>query len=158
MVSAYNDISNIRTAMNRGAFDFVVKPVNFEDLEVTILKTLRHVSQLKETLQAIKENNILRMYVDENVLSFMNRREFESSLMANEVVEASVVFMDICGFTAITENVDADTVVQLINKYFDVMVKEIIAQNPFIICENTMFCTAKVGSKNAHSTNEHGHF
>lgn len=129
MVSAYGDMDNIRTAMNRGAFDFVCKPVNFEDLEVTVEKTIQHVQQLRDTLQAIKENNILRMYVDENVLSFMNRREFESSLMANEVVEASVVFMDICGFTAITENVDADTVVQLINKYFDVMVKEIIAQN-----------------------------
>ncbi|MFN8348580.1 MAG: adenylate/guanylate cyclase domain-containing protein [Spirosomataceae bacterium] len=129
MVSAYGDMDNIRTAMNRGAFDFVCKPVNFEDLEVTVEKTIQHVQQLRETLQAIKENNILRMYVDENVLSFMNRREFESSLMANEVVEATVVFMDICGFTAITENVDADTVVQLINKYFDVMVKEIIAQN-----------------------------
>jgi adenylate cyclase len=129
MVSAYGDMDNIRTAMNRGAFDFVCKPVNFEDLELTVEKTIQHVQQLRETLQAIKENNILRMYVDENVLSFMNRREFESSLMANEVVEASVVFMDICGFTAITENVDADTVVRLINKYFDVMVKEIIAQN-----------------------------
>jgi adenylate cyclase len=129
MVSAYGDMDNIRIAMNRGAFDFVCKPVNFEDLEVTVEKTIQHVQQLRDTLQAIKENNILRMYVDENVLSFMNRREFESSLMANEVVEASVVFMDICGFTAITENVDADTVVSLINKYFDVMVKEIIAQN-----------------------------
>ncbi len=129
MVSAYGDMENIRIAMNRGAFDFVCKPVNFEDLEVTVEKTIQHVQQLRETLQAIKENNILRMYVDENVLSFMNRREFESSLMANEIVEATVVFMDICGFTAITENVDADNVVRLINKYFDVMVKEIIAQN-----------------------------
>ncbi|WP_428665567.1 adenylate/guanylate cyclase domain-containing protein [Runella sp.] len=128
MVSAYGDMENIRTAMNRGAFDFVVKPVNFEDLELTVQKTLTHVQQLRDTLQAIKENNILRMYVDENVLSFMSRREFESALMANETVEATVVFMDICGFTAITENADPDTVVRLINKYFDVMVKEIIAQ------------------------------
>lgn len=127
MVSAYGDLDNIRIAMNRGAFDFVCKPVNFEDLELTVQKTLQHVKQLRDTLQAIKENNILRMYVDENVLSFMNSQEFEKSLMANETVEASVVFMDICGFTAITENVEANTVVRLINKYFDVMVKEIIA-------------------------------
>ena len=38
MVSAYGDMDNIRTAMNRGAFDFVCKPVNFEDLELTIEK------------------------------------------------------------------------------------------------------------------------
>jgi adenylate cyclase len=126
MVSAYSDMDNIRVAMNRGAFDFVCKPVNFEDLELTVIKTLLHVQQLRDTLQAIKENNILRMYVDENVLSFMGGQEFENSLLANEVVEASVVFMDICGFTAITEKVEANTVVRLINKYFDVMVKEII--------------------------------
>ncbi len=129
IVSAYGDMDNIRTAMNRGAFDFVCKPVNFEDLEVTIEKTLKHVLQIKETLQAIKENNILRMYVDENVLKFMGSREYEDSLMVNETVEATVVFIDICGFTAITESAQANTVVHMLNKYFDVMVKEIIAQN-----------------------------
>src|SRR5690349_16686069 len=55
IVSAYGDMENIRVAMNRGAFDFLCKPVNFEDLEVTMKKTLKHVLQLKETLQAIKE-------------------------------------------------------------------------------------------------------
>ena len=129
MVSAYGDMDNIRTAMNRGAFDFVCKPVNFEDLELTIEKTIRHVEQLNETLLAIKENNILRMYVDENVLKFMGSREFEDSIMVNETMEATAVFIDICGFTAITEVEPADTVVRLLNKYFDVMVKEIIAQN-----------------------------
>ena len=64
MVSAYGDMENIRMAMNRGAFDFVCKPVNFEDLEVTMDKTMLHVSHLRETMQAIKENNILKMYVD----------------------------------------------------------------------------------------------
>jgi adenylate cyclase len=129
IVSAYGDMENIRTAMNKGAFDFICKPLNFDDLELTMIKTIRHVTQLRETLQAIKENNILRMYVDENVLNFMNRREFESTLMINETIEASVAFIDICSFTSITENERADTVVKLLNKYFDVMVKEIIAQD-----------------------------
>ena len=46
MVSAFNDMDNIRTAMNRGAFDFVTKPINFEDLEITINKTIGHVEGL----------------------------------------------------------------------------------------------------------------
>jgi adenylate cyclase len=132
MVSAYGDMENIRSAMNKGAFDFVCKPVNFEDLEVTIEKTMKHVAQINDTLLAIKENNILRMYVDANVLKFMGSREFEDSIMANETMEATAVFIDICGFTAITEVEPADTVVRLLNKYFDVMVKEIIAQNGHI--------------------------
>ncbi|QNL52325.1 response regulator [Olivibacter sp. SDN3] len=129
MVSAYGDMDNIRTAMNRGAFDFVFKPVNFSDLDLTIEKTLQHVSQVKRTLQAIKENNILKMYVDEHVLNFMTHQEFEKSLMVNETVEATVAFIDICGFTSITENVAADDVVKLINNLFDLIVKEIINYN-----------------------------
>ncbi len=132
IVSAYGDMDNIRTAMNKGAFDFITKPVNFDDLETTINKTIRYVSQTRETLEAIKENNILRMYVDKNVLSFMTRREFENTLMANETIEATVVFIDVCGFTAITENSEPDKVVTLLNKYFDVMVREIIAQNGYV--------------------------
>ena len=132
MVSAYGDMDNIRTAMNRGAFDFVTKPVNFEDLELTMEKTIRHVNQIKETLKAIKENNILKMYVDENVLSFMGTREYEASLTDNETIDATVAFIDICSFTSISEKETPDTVVGLLNKYFDLMVKEIIAQNGII--------------------------
>ena len=132
IVSAYGDMENIRTAMNRGAFDFITKPINFEDLSVTIEKTLRQVEQIRETLKAIRENSILKMYVDEAVLNFMGSREFESSLMANELVEASIVFIDICSFTTISENESPDTVVKLLNSYFEVMVKEIIAQGGYV--------------------------
>lgn len=132
IVSAYGDMDNIRTAMNRGAFDFVTKPVNFEDLERTMQKTMEYVEQLRKTLQAIKENDILRMYVDESVLTFMSRPEFETSLSASETVVATVLFIDICGFTAISERESADTVVRLVNRYFDVMVKEIIAQGGLV--------------------------
>jgi class 3 adenylate cyclase/AmiR/NasT family two-component response regulator len=132
IVSAYGDMENIRTAMNRGAFDFITKPVNFEDLELTMQKTLKQVEQMKETMKAIKENNILRMYVDETVLNFMGGKEFEKSLLENETIEATVTFIDICGFTAISENEKPDTVVKLLNNYFDVMVKEIIAQNGLV--------------------------
>jgi adenylate cyclase len=129
MVSAYGDMQNIRTAMNRGAFDFVCKPVDFEDLDVTIEKTIHHVLQTRATLAAIKENNILKMYVDENVLNFMTSKEYEKSLLQNETIQATVLFVDICGFTAITENAPADQVITIVNELFDLIVKEVIAQN-----------------------------
>lgn len=132
IISAYGDMENIRTAMNRGAFDFITKPVNFQDLELTMEKTIKHVDQIQRTLQAIKENNILKMYVDETVLNFMGGREFESSLMVNETVEATVVFIDICSFSAISEKEAPDKVIKLLNSYFDVMVKEIIAQKGYV--------------------------
>ena len=132
IVSAYGDMENIRTAMNRGAFDFITKPVNFLDLELTIEKTLAHVNQLRQTLKAVKENNILKMYVDETVLHFMDSREYETSLMVSETLEASIAFIDICGFTSISENETPDNVVKLLNSYFDVMVKEIIHHEGYI--------------------------
>jgi len=132
IVSAYGDMDNIRTAMNRGAFDFITKPINFDDLAITMDKTLDHVAQTRETLKAVKENNILKMYVDETVLNFMGSREFESSLIANETVEATVAFIDICSFTAISEKEKPDTVISILNNYFEVIVKEIIDQGGYI--------------------------
>ena len=52
IVSAYGDMDNIRTAMNRGAFDFVTKPIHFDDLEITIHKTLKHIQTMEQALEA----------------------------------------------------------------------------------------------------------
>ena len=50
IISAYGDMKNIRTAMNRGAFDFVTKPVDFKDLQITIERTLSHMQEWREAL------------------------------------------------------------------------------------------------------------
>ncbi len=132
IVSAYGDMANIRTAMNHGAFDFLTKPINFEDFAITVERTLQYVEQLQDTLKAIQENNILKMYVDENVLQFMCCREFENALTQNENIEATVAFIDISSFTSISENEAPDTVVKLLNSYFEIMVAEIVAQGGYI--------------------------
>ena len=62
----------------------------------------------------------------------MTSNEYEASLMASETVQATIAFIDICGFTSISENETPDTVVKLLNSYFEVMVKEIIAQNGYV--------------------------
>jgi class 3 adenylate cyclase len=128
IISAYGDMENIRKAMNLGAFDFVTKPVDFQDLEITMEKTLGYIHQVKGTIQAMRENNILKMYVDETVLNFMGGKEIEAALMENETIEATVAFIDLVGFTKISETEDPNTVVGLLNEYFDLMVKEIIEE------------------------------
>ena len=55
VVSAYGDMQNIRMAMNYGAFDFVTKPIDFEDLEITINRTLASVANLQEQQQKLEE-------------------------------------------------------------------------------------------------------
>ncbi|MDX1332601.1 MAG: adenylate/guanylate cyclase domain-containing protein [Robiginitalea sp.] len=132
IVSAYGDMDNIRTAMNRGAFDFVTKPINFEDLTITMEKTLEHVRQIRDTLRAVKENNILRMYVDENVLSFMGGQEYESKITASEQIEATVMFVDLCDFTSISEQAPPQQVVRMLNRYFDTIVQEIISHDGYV--------------------------
>ena len=54
IVSAYGDMKNIRTAMNRGAFDFVTKPIDFADLKVTIERTLRNLISWREATESAK--------------------------------------------------------------------------------------------------------
>ncbi len=51
IVSAYGDMENIRTAMNRGAFDFLTKPISFDDLEITMDKTLEEISLIWHSQQ-----------------------------------------------------------------------------------------------------------
>ncbi len=91
-----------------------------------------HIAHLKNTMKAIQENDILKMYVDETVLNFMGGQEFANSLLENEIINGTVAFIDICGFTSISETQPANKVVELLNDYFDVMVKEIIDHNGIV--------------------------
>lgn len=50
IVSAYGDMDNIRTAMNRGAYDFVTKPIDFIDLETTIEKTIKELDTIRSAI------------------------------------------------------------------------------------------------------------
>lgn len=65
IVSAYGDMDNIRTAMNLGAFDFITKPIDFKDLEVTMVKTIKHVLELKQSAETLRENDTLKIYLNE---------------------------------------------------------------------------------------------
>src|SRR5215467_9211224 len=75
VVSAYGDMANIRTAMNRGAFDFVTKPVDLNDLEVTIdktLETIAYVRQLdRERSEAERARANLARYFSPNIVDLL---------------------------------------------------------------------------------------
>ena len=51
MVSAYGDMDNIRSAMNKGAFDFATKPIDLDDLSRTIEKAIEQVRYIRESQQ-----------------------------------------------------------------------------------------------------------
>ncbi len=99
IVSAYGDMENIRTAMNRGAFDFVTKPINLTDLEVTINKCLKELEILKEALSSRDQLVALQRELDiateiqtsilpQTFPPFPDRKEFDihaQMITANEV-------------------------------------------------------------------------
>jgi sigma-B regulation protein RsbU (phosphoserine phosphatase) len=60
MVSAYSDMANIRKAMNRGAFDFLTKPIHFDDLTATIEKTHREIELYRAGVEAQQRLTTLR--------------------------------------------------------------------------------------------------
>ena len=64
IISAYGDMKNIRTAMNRGAFDFITKPLDFEDLRITVDRTLRHLMEWREALAARDKLTALQNELD----------------------------------------------------------------------------------------------
>jgi sigma-B regulation protein RsbU (phosphoserine phosphatase) len=61
IVSAYGDMENIRTAMNRGAYDFLTKPIDFQDFEVTLNKTILELETIKQGLQAREELTAMQL-------------------------------------------------------------------------------------------------
>lgn len=64
MVSAYGDMENIRSAMNGGAYDFVTKPIDFNDLETTIEKTVAEIDLYLESMAAKLRLDALRFDLD----------------------------------------------------------------------------------------------
>jgi phosphoserine phosphatase RsbU/P len=99
IVSAYGDMDNIRTAMNRGAFDFITKPVDFEDLEITINKTLEEITLIRRSMDehdqlvSIQKDLITAREIQQAILPkvfppFPNQKKFDvyaSMVPAKEV-------------------------------------------------------------------------
>jgi sigma-B regulation protein RsbU (phosphoserine phosphatase) len=55
IVSAYGDMTNIRAAMNMGAFDFLTKPIDFQDFESTLDRTVRQTRLIRQSAQDQKK-------------------------------------------------------------------------------------------------------
>ncbi|WP_409189616.1 adenylate/guanylate cyclase domain-containing protein [Bradyrhizobium sp. RDM4] len=119
IVSAYGDMSNIRTAMNRGAFDFLTKPIDFVDLETTIQKTIRHIEMLREVrrrqMEAERAHASLSRYFSPEVA----RRLAADGGDGMEVQWRNVatIFTDITGFTSLVETAAPETLGELLNEY-----------------------------------------
>ncbi|WP_293866148.1 adenylate/guanylate cyclase domain-containing protein [uncultured Alsobacter sp.] len=120
IVSAYGDMGNIRSAMNRGAFDFLVKPIDFTDFETTITRTLNHVQEMRRArerlLSAERAQAALSRYFSPNVAAELAASG--EAALAGARRDLTVMFTDIAGFTRLVEDLDPDVLARLLNDYF----------------------------------------
>lgn len=130
IVSAYGDMRNIRTAMNRGAFDFVTKPIEFGDLEATLTRTLVHLSMLRrlrdEKLAAERATAALSRYFSPNMVETLSR-EPDCLTPHGEWREATFLFTDLADFTPLAETLPPDTLVALLNGYLEGVTEVVFA-------------------------------
>jgi class 3 adenylate cyclase len=131
IVSAYGDMSNIRTAMNRGAFDFLTKPIDFGDLEMTIDKTIRHVEMMRDThrrqLEAERAHASLSRYFSPQIASRLAAAS-ESNGMEVHRREVATIFTDITGFTSLVETATPEVLGSLLNEYVGGMTDVVFAR------------------------------
>jgi serine/threonine protein kinase/class 3 adenylate cyclase len=127
VLSAYNDMSNLRTAMNRGAFDFLVKPIDFPDLEATLQKTLRHVKDLRRTVQSIEENRILRGVVGSGVVDRLLPALRSVGTTPTEEAAAAVAFVSLHGFSPVP-GTPPDVVTRDLNASLEIVVPEFLSR------------------------------
>ena len=132
IVSAYSDMSNIRLAMNRGAFDFLTKPIDFPDFETTIDKTLRHIEMLREARRrqstAERAHASLSRYFSPNLAERL-ANEGDVFDLGGQRREIASLFTDITGFTSLAETLEPDLLTSLLNEYLGGMTDIIFAHD-----------------------------
>jgi class 3 adenylate cyclase len=130
IVSAYGDMSNIRTAMNRGAFDFLTKPIDFGDLEMTIDKTIRHVEMMREArlrqAEAERAHASLSRYFSPQIASRL-AAVGESNGMEVHWRDVAIIFTDVTSFTSLVETAAPEVFGPLLNEYVGGMTEVVFA-------------------------------
>jgi adenylate cyclase len=134
IVSAYGDMTNLRTAMNRGAFDFVTKPVDLSDLEITVRKALANVAKLREMdrlrMAAERARNNLSRYFSPNIVELLAAQDEPLGAGRRETV--AVLFADIVAFTRMAEDMAPENVLALLREFHTRMTAEIFASGGMV--------------------------
>ena len=132
IVSAYGDMANIRTAMNRGAFDFLTKPIDFVDLETTIDKTIRHVHILRDARrrqsEAERAHAALLRYFSPNLAERL-ANDADGIDLTGQRREIASLFTDVSGFTGLVETLEPSVLSPLLNDYLTGMTDIVFAHD-----------------------------
>ena len=117
VVTAYGDMENIRTAMNRGAFDFLTKPIDLSDLEITLDQARSAVAQERE---ADRVRAAFGRYLSDEIAQAL-LSEPDAFDLGGETREVSVLMSDLSGFSQAAARLEPQRVVELLNVYLGAM-------------------------------------
>lgn len=144
IISAYGDMKNIRAAMNRGAFDFVTKPLDFDDLRVTIERTLNNLEAWREA-----ESSKVRLAAIENELDVASK--MQQSILPTEFPETD--HYDVFGSMTPAKEVGGDffDIFQLENGNIGLAIADVSGKGVpaalFMMASRTLLKGAAIGLK-----------
>ena len=129
IVSAYGDMNNLRISMNRGAYDFVTKPVDMRDLETTIRKTAAEVFRLRDLQEQQKatersRRNLAR-YFSPTIVEFLSQRDEPLGPVRRQ--DVVILFADLVGFTQFAEQSEPESVIEFLRTFHAMMSSIIFA-------------------------------
>ncbi|MFN3595883.1 MAG: adenylate/guanylate cyclase domain-containing protein [Rubricoccaceae bacterium] len=117
VVTAYGDMENIRTAMNRGAFDFLTKPIDLADLEITLEQAREAVARERE---AERVRAAFGRYLSDGIARALLEAP-DALTLGGEKRVVTVLMSDLTGFSAHAESLDPERVLELLNVYLGAM-------------------------------------
>lgn len=165
VVSAYGDLSNIRIAMNRGASDFIIKPINYRDLEITLRKIVEEYSILTNALTA--KSKLMELEIELNVLKTIQEDLLPCDFhlipdldIAGEMIPATVVGGDFFDFLPINDHTLAFIIADVSGKNISACLYMAIAKALFrAFCNDTTSCSGMaMVMNNFFSKNNHTSF
>lgn len=121
VVTAYGDMENIRTAMNRGAFDFLTKPIDLDDLEITIGKA-GEIIQRERKAALVRET--FGRYLSDSVVSALLDNP-DGVKLGGEKRVVTIMMSDLRGFSIVSERLAPEKVVDILNIYLGKMAEVI---------------------------------
>jgi serine/threonine protein kinase len=127
MMSAYGDMGNIRSAMNQGAFDFLLKPLQRADLEATIDKTKKQVAELRRNARSDEENKVLRQYTSAALVERL-RAIGPTIALESETLMATVAFVHVFQFIPAAKAMPPGEAMRLLRANFEMIVPELLAK------------------------------
>ncbi len=129
-VTSMQDDTDEAYGLELGAVDYIKKPFS---LPVVKSRIKTHLELKKSHEKINKQFELLQKYVDDDTLNFMMRNDSKiNELFMSEIINGTVCFIDICDFTKISEKYSPKTVASMLNRYFDLFVKEILCRKGHI--------------------------